>query len=145
MKNIDKNKNRSPPGHRFTEDIYDFSKLIRNISQKLKNSNFEEGLTINKTQNSKAQFFNNENFIIRCLNTVIFTYSVIDDSDFVSLNRIGSHTVENFFYVKACSEINAVNSAFNQINQNFVEIFNEEPDNLLFLNFNNSLKNVTKS
>lgn len=112
---------------------------------KLKNSNFEEGLTINKTQNSKAQFFNNENFIIRCLNTVIFTYSVIDDSDFVSLNRIGSHTVENFFDVKACSEINAVNSAFNQINQNFVEIFNEEPENLLFLNFINSLKNVTKS
>ena len=55
------------------------------------------GITIKKTKNSKAQFFNNQIFIIRCLNTIILTYSIMISRDKIKLNRIGTHNLENFF------------------------------------------------
>lgn len=56
-----------------------------------------KGITIRKTKNSIAQFFNNQIFIIRCLNTLLITYSLILKNNSIKLSRIGSHPLENFF------------------------------------------------
>ena len=61
------------------------------------NVKFMKGITIRKTKNSIAQFFNNQIFIIRCLNTLLITYSLILKQDSIKLSRIGSHPLENFF------------------------------------------------
>ena len=63
----------------------------------LKNTDFIPGITINKTQNTIAQYFNQEIFIIRCLNTIIFKYSLLLKYKDIALNRVGSHPLENFF------------------------------------------------
>lgn len=57
---------------------------------------FQEGITVYITKKSKGQFLNN-NFVKRCMNTLIITYSIIKNCDDVALNRIGSHPLENFF------------------------------------------------
>ena len=63
----------------------------------LKYSKFEKGITVYKSQYSKALYINNENFLIRCMNTTLFTYSSIYKYEPVCLHRIGSHPVENYF------------------------------------------------
>ena len=63
----------------------------------LKYSKFEKGITVYKSKYSKALYFNNENFLIRCMNTTLFTYSSIHKYESVCLHRIGSHPIENYF------------------------------------------------
>lgn len=63
----------------------------------LKYSKFEKGITVYKSQYSKALYINNENFLIRCMNTTLFTYSSIYKYEPVCLHRIGSHPVKNYF------------------------------------------------
>lgn len=65
---------------------------------------FDQGITIYNSKNSKAHCFNSYNFIIRCLNTVIITYSLMIKLDEIALDRISSHPVENYFgYVRMMS------------------------------------------
>lgn len=58
---------------------------------------FEKGITVYKTQNSRALYFNNANFLIRCMNTIILTYASMQRYDTICLNRVGTHPLENFF------------------------------------------------
>ena len=58
---------------------------------------FDQGITFNNTKKSKALCINSYNFIIRCLNTIIITYSLIIESDNIALDRIGSHPLENYY------------------------------------------------
>lgn len=58
---------------------------------------FEGGITVYKSQNSKALYFNNENFLIRCMNTIVLTYSSMTKYDTICLNRVGNHPLKNFF------------------------------------------------
>lgn len=58
---------------------------------------FDSGVTIYNTKDSEAQSFNSYNFMIRCLNTIIVTYSIMVNTNEVALDRISSHPVENFF------------------------------------------------
>lgn len=90
-------------------DVNDFEKKTRllfleiafqifyHFYYQLKYSKFEKGITVYKSQYSKALYINNENFLIRCMNTTLFTYSSIYKYEPVCLHRIGSHPVENYF------------------------------------------------
>lgn len=60
-------------------------------------SEFDQCITLNNTKKSKALCFNSYNFIIRCLNTIIITYSLMIESDSIALDKIGSHPLENYY------------------------------------------------
>lgn len=57
---------------------------------------FQLGITVYITKKSAGQFLGLD-FIKRCMNTLIITYSIIKNYDNVALNRVGSHALENFF------------------------------------------------
>ena len=57
----------------------------------------DQGITVCNSENSKDQYFNSYNYIVRCLNTVIIAYSLIVQSDEIALDRISVHPLENFY------------------------------------------------
>ena len=103
----------------------------------LKNSKFEDGITLNKTQNTLVRWFNKENFIIRSMNTIILTYSLLMNYDEICLNRIGSHPIENFF-----GHIRIMSKNFDSF-ENFILSTIRSQENMMICNkynINNSIK-----
>lgn len=97
---------------------------------------FDQGITVNNTQKSKASCFNSYNFIIRCLNTVIITYSLMIESDEIALDRISSHPLENYY-----GHVRIMSSNFDSYD-NFVRIAVDSVMNLILWNKLQILKKV---
>ena len=89
---------------------------------------FDQGITVYNSKNSKAQCFNSYNFIIRCLNTVIMTYALMVQSDEIALDRISSHPLENFY-----GHVRIMSCSFDSY-ENFVRVAVDSVMNLVLCN-----------
>lgn len=64
--------------------------MLYSFSSQYEKYEFDQRITVYNSKNSKVQFFNSYDFIVRCLNTVIITYTLMVQSDEIALDRMAT-------------------------------------------------------
>ena len=80
-------------------EFYDIWAMIYAKKSSKDSRKFYRNLHITQKQSTKSQgvLFSDEATMMRLLNTLLFSYYVLENYENVAMNRIGSHTLENFF------------------------------------------------